>query len=795
MSTTSLVVLSCLLGANPTRAESPRFRIWIAEPGVYQVTFESLVAAGLPEVPVPSAGIEVSFRGAPVPIWLEDGGDDRFGPGDRIELVGSHNPGEESYVDELSRVAVYQLRLDGQTAAPARMHPPGGDCVPEAINLRARLHLERDQMRVRLGKQPQPESVWFWAQVTQISEPFVQTAVLSDLDPTNGGQALVRLRLRPRSGLPRHQREQLLADHQIELRVNGEALPEEQWADDEDHRALTLAWPVPQLVPGRNEITLRVVPRRDREGEPIIDAVLLDWIEIDYPRVPAITAAQETLHASPVGACLNLTAPGPFVIYGPDGTRTTGTATVAEGAFHVVCDGALRAPLRLDLDRPSDLLTRPRRVEYLIISHPRLRAAVEPLAAAHRRRGLAVEVVDVTDIYDELNHGIPHPRAIRDFIRHAHQRWLAPGLRYVLFAGDASWDTTRAGGAGRDLIPTWRFGSADSRGATDSFFVSDAPGVAIGRIPVTEPEELAVVVDKIVRYIETPPPGSWRRDILWLSDGQRLRNLDTAEMATRFAARGFGGEVILPDTGAPMGDQDRRRLVRGFARGQLLVFFSGHGGREVWRTAAPEAVTGQDIFRLSDLDDLASSTQLPVVLAMTCYSSAFDHPSADSIAEKLLRLPNRGAVAVIAASGRNAPTRRINELTLGEFTRPGTVGEALVRAEAAVARDFYTHQYNLLGDPAMPLLVPPPAVRLRAEGERVWGEISGEPTDGEAIIDWLGADAKVLFTTRAEIRSSHLEAQFRGNPLRLALVTAVRAYVWDLETGRDAIGAVEVPPR
>ena len=44
-----------------------------------------------------------------------------------------------------------------------------------------------------------------------------------------------------------------------------------------------------------------------------------------------------------------------------------------------------------------------------------------------------------------------------------------------------------------------------------------------------------------------------------------------------------------------------------------------------------------------------------MVLSMTCYSAPFDHPSADSIGEKFLRVPGKGAVAVLAASWRNAP--------------------------------------------------------------------------------------------------------------------------------------------
>ena len=44
-----------------------------------------------------------------------------------------------------------------------------------------------------------------------------------------------------------------------------------------------------------------------------------------------------------------------------------------------------------------------------MVAHERLRAAIEPLAELHRQAGLAVEVVDIQDVYDEFNYGILAP--------------------------------------------------------------------------------------------------------------------------------------------------------------------------------------------------------------------------------------------------------------------------------------------------------------------------------------------------------------------------------------------------
>jgi hypothetical protein len=88
---------------------------------------------------------------------------------------------------------------------------------------------------------------------------------------------------------------------------------------------------------------------------------------------------------------------------------------------------------------------------------------------------------------------------------------------------------------------------------------------------------------------------------------------------------------------------------------------------------------------------------------MTCYSAPFDHPTADSIGEKLLREPHRGAVAVIAASWRNAPHRGMSEGLLKQILAAPTLGEALQRAKMASGDRDFREQYNLLGDPALVL--------------------------------------------------------------------------------------------
>jgi hypothetical protein len=405
-----------------------------------------------------------------------------------------------------------------------------------------------------------------------------------------------------------------------------------------------------------------------------------------------------------------------------------------------VPDGTLLSPDRVRRDHPSSLRSPDHQADYLMVAHERLRFAIQPLVDLHRKRGLKVTVIDVQDIYDEFNHGIVHPRAIREFFRYTHDSWQNPAPRYALLVGDASFDPRssaeihaenyddrvfmlgaglvreRAGGFWypdrnrenhRNLIPTFTYAGSDGQAASDFGFVDfgpeeGKPAMAIGRFPVTEPEEVEAIVAKTIRYVERPEEGEWRRRILWIANEMKSFQKRTDRLAEE--ASGFTGVRVYPSDGKSNA-ATREELLHAFDEGQLLVHFLGHGGRFIWQTGRPDLSDDRDLFTLDDVDRIRAGGRLPVVLSMTCYSAPFDHPNADSIGEKLLRVPDRGAVAVVAASWRVSPTYEMSRFLTEEFTRRGTVGEAFVRAKRRSTSREFIHLFNLLGDPATPIAI------------------------------------------------------------------------------------------
>ena len=112
-----------LAGAADAAAAGPRMKLYVSEPGVYAVTQRELLAAGWkPPDALPSSRLELTSNGRAVPIWVEDGGDGRFGLDDRLVFVGEPARDADGRRNTHARWNVYYLAAAGrgspQGAAP-----------------------------------------------------------------------------------------------------------------------------------------------------------------------------------------------------------------------------------------------------------------------------------------------------------------------------------------------------------------------------------------------------------------------------------------------------------------------------------------------------------------------------------------------------------------------------------------------------------------------------------------------------------------------------------------------------
>ncbi|MEO5561236.1 MAG: C25 family cysteine peptidase, partial [Dokdonella sp.] len=469
--------------------------------------------------------------------------------------------------------------------------------------------------------------------------------------------------------------------------------------------------------------------------------------------------------------------------------------------------------------------------DYLIVAHPKLIDAIRPLAAFHERRGLKVAVFDVNAVYDQFNHGITHPQAIRNLVETAQRQWTRKP-RFLLLVGDASFDIRhdtyndlnyakwtdqellfpghfgsvpgsqykeKPGKlADRNLIPTWQYPSPEGQSASDNWYGAMGddwhPVVAVGRFPVVEPAEVKAIVDKTIAYVSTPQLGAWRRDVMFITDEIESFKQASDEIASTLGKDGFLADKVYASPLESDNAAHQTAIHDGIDEGRLLVHFIGHGGRYIWRTGPPDLHKNADLFTLEDVSKLKNNARLPMVLSMTCYSAPFDNPTEDSIGERFLREPGKGAIAVFAASWRNSPSPAYSKAVVHELLEPGaTIGEAIVRAKKSSQDRTLVEMYNLLGDPAVVLERPRDAARVVLDGARwspgVLVDLGVSRFEGNVSVDWL--DAKGAKLASSDYHANDVRFRLPVPATAGGKIAQVRVYAASPTTGRDAVGGID----
>jgi hypothetical protein len=475
--------------------------------------------------------------------------------------------------------------------------------------------------------------------------------------------------------------------------------------------------------------------------------------------------------------------------------------------------------------------------DYLVVAHPSLIDAIQPLAAFHREQGMRVAVIDVDSVYDDFNGGIVHPSAIRDLVAWGTAHWPSKP-KYLLLVGDASFDIhhdqrtnrpdkhmyaarvnppeaemTQPDGfwalgstsyaefskqlPNRNLIPTWQYPTGEGQSASDNGFVALADGdihpqLAVGRLPVVRADEVKAIVDKTIAYLSKPTPGEWRRDVTFVSTSEVPSFKSTSDkIASELVSRGFVVNNVYSDArekDAANYKNVRETLRNDLDAGNLLVHFLGHGGQYIWRVGPIG-----DLFSLDDVSALKNVGRYPMVLAMTCFSAPFDHPTEDSIGERFLRESDKGAVAVFAASWSNWPNPENSKALVEALLTPGTtVGEAIMSVKRKTQDPVLVEMYNLLGDPAI-ALVQPKAKLAFARADDRWQpqllvRVPAYDFGGDIAVDWIDDKGQIVAKRNYQAR----DAQFALPILEKA--AQIRVYASDARSGFAAFGTADVRP-
>lgn len=850
MPKTIISALALVLFALPLHALacSGRLHIELENAGVYALDHAAIAAAqpGLADCPANDLSLTQNGKDVPIRVVAKT---DRFVNGDHIEWIGRRLHGPESWFDAFSVNNVYVL---GATpGAHARLRDAEATDSGRAA-LERYLHIEQENLMIRLDQSQQKPGeepdVWQWAKLTQVDpQPFQTQFDLPDLD-VHGVSAKFTLDFRGLSDIAPDSRYTGAKpeDHLVEVTLNGHVLTPLHWdGRDEIRRDITV--PVAVLKAHGNVLRMRVPKRSLPWNKTLtgVDVVMFNWVEARYPINDNLDAGSLPMQVrADATQPVQLTYRGAGIpaLYGSDGVRRPGRA-LGNGRFAFApadigvdllpaFDGQFARPLELRAVFGDEWQHPGEGYDYLIVVHPRLIDAIRPLAQFHAKRGLKVAILNVNAVYDQFNHGITHPQAIRNLVDIAYHTWVRKP-RFLLLVGDSSFDIRHTtyndlnyakwtdnellypGHFGavpgtpyanapkklsdRNLIPTWQYPSPEGQSASDNAFATVAgddwhPVVAVGRFPVVEPAEVSAIVDKTIDYLSKPQLGVWRRDVMFITDELDQFKQASNEIASALGKDGFLADKVYASPKETDNAMHQNAIRDGIDAGRLIVHFIGHGGRYIWRTGPPDLRKNADLFTLDDVSSLTNRSRLPMVLSMTCYSAPFDNPTEDSIGERFLREPAKGAIAVFAASWRNSPSPAYSTSLINELLKPGaTIGEAIVRAKKVTQDRTLVEMYNLLGDPAVVLERPRDEAKVMLDTTRwnrsVLVDLGMPRFEGNVTVDWL--DAKGMPVVSSSYRSG--DARFRLSVPTPAsgAVAAMRLYAASPTTGRDTVGGID----
>ena len=689
-------------------------KLAVTETGIHSVTGAELAAAGWSLAAVDPAQVSMDVQGSPVSILVLDGGDGSLDPGDEIRFHA------ERLANLWTDVNVYWLRDTGSTPMGERAVPLGVG-PPVVTEYRATIRVEDDVANFPTA--PGPLELDRWYDSTLAKGGAATLTKTFDLPNLGTEGTLPELRFAIQGGTDPVQD----PDHHTVVEINGVVVDDVTW-NGFDQLERTVTVPAGVLQPGANSLDYE---RIDDTGA-VVDAVLPDYFELDYDATFVATGDRLAFTVQ-TGASRDVTVsnlgcadPELLDVTDPlDPVRLTG-AQVGGGelrfqdtlpapvSYVVACPSALAVPTAAQ-DVASDWSGTNHQADVLIVTHADLLGGAQTVAARHAAKGLTTAVALVEDLYDEFNHGIFDPVAIRDFVAHAYGSWQTPAPSYLLLIGDGNQDYRDRYQTGRtNLVPPQIvqmpiIGVA----ASDSWYAAIdggdvLPDLFVGRISVRTETELADVEEKLAAYEADTDPGAWRQRAVFVADDEDIlfEGAHDNVITNVLPQPPMVAQTIYAND-YPDQSQAYADVIQAFRDGAGIVHYEGHGSIDWW--------AGEPLLTKDDVATFNNRDEYPFVAVGNCLNGLWDNPFTDrGMAEELLAARREGAIGVMAQSdfGYTTDHYYIEQELFDQLFVQGALEQGPLVAGALLAANAqhgistnYIETYHLFGDPTLALNV------------------------------------------------------------------------------------------
>ncbi len=279
--------------------------------------------------------------------------------------------------------------------------------------------------------------------------------------------------------------------------------------------------------------------------------------------------------------------------------------------------------------------------------HPALAAFI-----THKKKLLPAELVSLEDICQQ-SRGADDPEKLKRFL---YEEWRARGLGYVLLVGDVDVLPVRYMVLDRVTLAAFDYafypsdlyysdlaksdgGFEDWNARKDSFHgnyfgevrgekhkadpvnydeVDYRPDIAVGRWPVSTPDEVRLVATKTITFelgviANANQPGR-RAGLIavggWVDSRPLMNNLAAKLGGAWQVEKRYYADGRPP---APTPAPDHEQLRRLLNEGVELLAHTGHGQPDAW----------EQCFSIRDLDRITNAARLPVVISAGCSTAYF----------------------------------------------------------------------------------------------------------------------------------------------------------------------------
>jgi hypothetical protein len=376
--------------------------------------------------------------------------------------------------------------------------------------------------------------------------------------------------------------------------------------------------------------------------------------------------------------------------------------------------------------------------DYLIISHPRLYAGPggsNPVDDYRIYRSSSAggaynaKIYEIDELVDQFAFGIKkHPNSIRNFLRWARANFSATPKFAFMIGHAVVYDQYRYSEFVSDpnierlnIVPT--FGSPASDILLSADVRQQIPVTPIGRLSVIDGGEIATYLAKVKEYeavqtISSPliQDKAWMKNVVHVTGGNEPSLVAQLsgymnKYKQIISDTLFGGNVTTfkkssAETIQAISDQRMKDL---FAEGINQVTYFGHSSATVLD------------FNLDNPEEYNNPGKYPLFIAMGCLAGNFFNYNParfytkETLSERWLLTPNRGAIAFIASSHFGIPyyldiyntktytneARTMYGKSYGEIFRQTVIDVFAQTSQLDFYARMHTEQNTLHGDPAI----------------------------------------------------------------------------------------------